>query len=272
MLIISMTATSSAATRLKKSQKQIKKNTTERYQPVTGAWYRPAVSATWQWQLTGIINPNYAVDVYDIDLFDTSKEMISQLKSSGKKVICYFSAGSGEDWRPDFSKLDMSSLGKPLDGWKGEKWLDIRTNNTMDLAISRLDLAATKGCDGVEPDNVDGFINKTGFPLTKHDQITFNRRIAKEAHTRGLTIALKNAGDLASDLVDDFDLSINEECHAYRECDQLSVFIERGKPVFNAEYKSTPNLCQNALKENIRTLILSKKLDDSKRTSCDNKS
>lgn len=271
VLIISMASTSTAVTaRSKKYQRQIRKNTTERYQPPIGTWYRPAVSATWQWQLTGTINPNYTVDVYDIDLFDTSKEMIAQLKSSGKKVLCYFSAGSGEDWRTDFSKLDASSLGKPLDGWKGEKWLDIRTNNVVDLAISRLDLAVMKGCDGVEPDNVDGFINKTGFPLTKHDQIRFNRRIAKEAHARGLTIALKNAGDLANDLVDDFDLSINEECHAYRECDQLSIFIERGKPIFNAEYKSTQNLCQNALKENIRTLVLSKKLDDSKRISCDN--
>ncbi len=237
--------------------------------PVQTTWYHPGVSTTWQWQLAGTINPNYSVDVYDIDLFDTSKEMIAQLKSSGKKVVCYFSAGSSEDWRSDFTQLDAVSLGKPLDGWKGEKWLDIRTGNVVNFAISRLDLAVVKGCDGVEPDNVDGYENKTGFSITRDDQLIFNRRIATEAHKRGLAIALKNAVDLASDLVHDFDLTINEQCHTYNECDQLAVFTKQGKPILNAEYKFTSKLCAESQKRNIRTLILPKNLNDSSRKSCD---
>lgn len=237
-------------------------------------WYHPTISTTWQWQLTGTINTNYPVDVYDIDLFDTPVKTISNLKSSGKKVLCYFSAGSAENWRPDFNKFTAASLGRPLDGWKGEKWLDIRTQNVLSIMSSRLDLAATKGCDGVEPDNVDGYSNKTGLLLTKADQLIFNRYLADEAHKRGLAIALKNAVDLAGNLVNYFDLTINEECHAYHECDQLAVFTKQGKPIFNAEYKKLSkakieNLCQKATSENMRTLILSKNLDDSKRISCD---
>lgn len=231
-------------------------------------WYHPTTSTTWQWQLTGKINPNYDVDVYDIDLFDTSTKTISDLKASGKKVLCYFSAGSSENWRPDFKKIDTSSMGRSLDGWAGEKWLDIRSKNVMDVASSRLDLAVTKGCDGVEPDNVDGYTNKTGFKLTYDDQLAFNKFIAAESHKRGLTVALKNDVEQATDLVDYFDLTVNEQCHQYNECDQLAVFTEQNKPIFNAEYKSTKKLCTTSLRENIRTLILPRKLNDSSRKSC----
>ncbi|MBI5753618.1 endo alpha-1,4 polygalactosaminidase [Candidatus Peregrinibacteria bacterium] len=232
-------------------------------------WYRPTINTTWQWQLTGKINTNYNADVYDIDLFDTPVQTISFLKLSEKKVLCYFSAGSSEKWRPDFNKFNTASMGKSLSGWAGEKWLDIRSKNVRDMVSSRLDLAVTKGCTGVEPDNVDGYTNKTGFALTKNDQLNFNRYLANEAHKRGLTIALKNAGDLADELVDYFDLSVNEECHRYNECDQLAVFTQQGKPIFNAEYKFNKKICQQSLKENIRTIFLSRKLDDSSRKSCD---
>jgi hypothetical protein len=41
------------------------------------------------------------------------------------------------------------------------------------------------------------------------------------------------------ELVAWFDLSVNEECHFYDECEQLQPFIDAGKPVLNAEYVST---------------------------------
>ncbi len=37
---------------------------------------------------------------------------------------------------------------------------------------ARLGLATRKGCDGVDLDNVNGYDNDTGFPLTYDDQIT----------------------------------------------------------------------------------------------------
>ncbi len=43
------------------------------------------------------INTSYNVDLYDIDLFDVSEGDIAAIKASGKKVICYFSAGSYEN-------------------------------------------------------------------------------------------------------------------------------------------------------------------------------
>jgi hypothetical protein len=246
--------------------------------PVTeGSWYRPALSTTWQWQLVGTINQGYAVEVYDIDLFDTPAATIAELKGAGRRVICYFSAGSSEDWRDDFGAFDEAVMGEPLDDWEGERWLDIRKDNVLEIMRARLDLAASKGCDGVEPDNVDGFANETGFSLSRDDQRAFNKYLANEAHRRGLTVGLKNCGGLAAELVTYFDFSLNEQCHEYDECAELSPFTSAAKPIFNAEYTGSlasattlaATLCPAALAESIRTLILPLDLDDSFRVSCD---
>src|SRR5262249_22171337 len=125
--------------------------------PVTP--WTPKVTDTWQWQLTGTIDTKYNVNVYDIDLFDAPDSVIATLHNAGRHVVCYFSAGSAENWRPDYSKFKSSDLGNPLDGWAGEKWVDTRSANVRSIMAARLDLAKTRGCDGVEPDNVDGYQN-----------------------------------------------------------------------------------------------------------------
>jgi endo-alpha-1,4-polygalactosaminidase (GH114 family) len=246
--------------------------------PVTdGAWYKPGLSTTWQWQLLEEVNTSYDVDVYDIDLFDNDAQIITDLQDLGIKVICYFSAGSSEDWRNDFSLFADDDMGTDLDGWEGERWLDIRSENVFQIMLDRLDVAVEKGCDGVEPDNMDGFTNDTGFDLSAADQLAYNRNLANEAHERGLTVGLKNDGDQATELVEYFDFSLNEECHQYGECDQLQPFLDAGKPVFNAEYaddetaalEMAESVCPDALDEDIRTLIMPWDLDDSFRISCD---
>lgn len=83
---------------------------------VNNSWYKPDVSTTWYWQLQGEVNISHNVQVYDIDLFDTNLTTIRQLHKQGKKVICYFSAGSYEDWREDKEKFPNELLGNFLDG------------------------------------------------------------------------------------------------------------------------------------------------------------
>ncbi len=231
---------------------------------------------TWQWQLQGTVNTGYDADVYDIDLFDSSAVLIQGLHNAGRYVVCYFSAGSYEDWRPDAGDFTSADLGNSLDGWPGERWLDIGSANVRNIMAARLDLAVQKGCDGVEPDNVDGYSNATGLPLTAAGQLDYNRFLAQQAHQRNLVVALKNDVDQAAALVDDFDFTVNEECHAYSECDALNVFIDAGKPVFNAEYDSQyvnngsarQQLCADALAKGFSTLVLPLGLDDSFRYSC----
>lgn len=245
--------------------------------PAGGSWYSPSLATTWQWQLTGTVNTGYDVDLYDVDLFDTPADDIAALQSAGRRVVCYFSGGSSEDWRPDFADFDERALGRALGGWEGEKWLDVRAQSVVDVAIARLDLAVTKGCDGVEPDNMDGFSNRSGFDLTADDQLAYNRFMANAARVRGLAVGLKNDGDQAAELVDWFDFEVNEQCHEYDECAQLAPFTTAGKPIFNAEYETSAaranalatQVCPLALAANIRALILPLDLDDSFRVSCD---
>ena len=101
---------------------------------------------------------------------------------------------------------------------------------------ARLDLCRDKGFDGVEADNVDGYVNNTGFPLTAEDQLIFNTFLADAAHARGLSIGLKNDVEQAAVLEPLFDWAINEECVRFRECELLLPFIEAGKAVFHVEY------------------------------------
>jgi hypothetical protein len=242
-----------------------------------GSRWVPRLGDTWQWQLSGTVNPSYDVDAYDIDLFDSPADLIQALHDDGRRVICYFSAGSYENWRPDSDAFDAADLGNALDGWPGERWLDIRSDNVRDIMKERLDLAMQKGCDGVEPDNVDGYSNSTGIALTAADQLEYNRYLAQEAHLRHLAVALKNDVAQVDDLVDDFDFAVNEQCHEYEECNTLVPFIAAGKPVFNAEYASRyvdnagarQSLCNDARALGLRTLVLPLDLDDSFRYSCD---
>lgn len=245
--------------------------------PVTdGSWYQPSVSVSWQWQLSGTLNSGYDVELYDIDLFDTETADILALQQAGKKVICYFSAGSWEDWRDDESQFPAAVLGNTLDGWADEKWLDIRAESVKAVMDQRLQLAADKGCDGVEPDNMDGYQNNSGFSLNANDQLNYNRYIANRAHELGLSVALKNDLDQIEDLVDYFDFSVNEQCFQYDECELLLPFISAGKPVLNAEYADTyvsnssarTELCSDANDLQVRTLVLPLDLDDSFRFSC----
>ena len=72
-----------------------------------------------------------------------------------------------------------------------------------------------KHFDGVEADNVDGYTNPTGFPLTAADQLTYNAWLARTAHALGLSIALKNDLDQARQLEPHFDYALDEQCFQY---------------------------------------------------------
>ncbi len=247
--------------------------------PVAAPGWTPRVADTWQWQLSGTLNTRYDVAVYDIDLFDTPAATIAALKTAGRRVVCYFSAGSGENWRSDYARFAAADLGNALDGWAGERWLDIRSANVRAVMVARLQLAAGKGCDGVEPDNVDAFEadNRAGFALTAADQLSYNRYLADQAHALGLAIALKNDTAQVAALAPSFDFAVNEQCHEYSECGVYSAFTGAGKPVFNVEYAARyrnntggarDTLCATATRESLRTLVLPVELNDAFRFTC----
>jgi hypothetical protein len=206
-------------------------------QPKTVSWWVPTVGTQWQWQLHGQIDTAVDVPVYDVDLFDVDRAVVEELHAAGRKVICYLSAGSQEDWRPDADRFPAAVIGKELDRWPGERWLDVRQLDALEpIMANRMDTCRAKGFDAVEPDNVDGYVNESGFPLTADDQLRYNRMLARLAHERGLGVALKNDLGQVENLVVDFDFAVNEECVAYDECQELMPFIRAGKTVLHVEY------------------------------------
>lgn len=235
-----------------------------------GIW-RPAVGVTWQWQLTGLpLDLAVDAEVYDVDLFTTDASTVAALHTRGRTVICYLSAGGWEDWRPDAAAFPAAVIGKPLDGWPGEKWLDIRRLDVLGPIIeARLDLCRDKGFDAVEPDNIDGYINDTGFPLSYTDQLRYNVWLADAAHARGLSIGLKNDLDQIPELLSSFDWALNEECFAHDECDALVPFIAAGKAVFHVEYEvTTQEFCPHTRPLGFSSML--KRWDlDSWRETCD---
>lgn len=122
-------------------------------------YWTPPMKSQIQFILTGIpdvdddyIRPN--TGIYEIDMFWTPAETIAKMKTLGQRTICYFSAATAETWRTDYKDFDKKDLGLELPDWPGERYLDIRRDNVLKVIKKRIDLAAQKGCDAIEPDNV----------------------------------------------------------------------------------------------------------------------
>jgi hypothetical protein len=201
------------------------------------SWWQPTGRLTWQIQFSGTIDKSVAAQAFDIDAFDSPAKLVTRLHGLGRKVVCYINAGAWENWRPDADRYSSSIKGNALDGWPGERWLDIRRiGDLAPILDDRVAMCEAKGFDGVEFDNVDGYSNSTGFPLTADDQLAFDRSLADSAHAHGLAVGLKNTLSLAAQLEPRFDFAILEQCFQYRECGTASPFLDAGKPVLDVEY------------------------------------
>ncbi|KAK6503568.1 hypothetical protein TWF481_008582 [Arthrobotrys musiformis] len=218
------------------------KTVTETYkvrpsQTATAAHWQPTAGETWQITLIGPPNnTDEKVSAYDLDLFDNSLSFIASLKLKGYKIICYFSAGSYEDWRPDSKNFTKEDYGEAMDGWEGEWWVDTNSENIRSITSERIALAQSKGCDAIDPDNINGYQNPTGFNLTEEDAVSFVEFMAGEAHGRGMAMGLKNGGAIVDQVVEFTDFCVQESCVAYNECGPYRRFLEYNSPVFHLEY------------------------------------
>jgi len=118
----------------------------------------------------------------------------------------------------------------------------------------RIALAAEKGCDAIDPDNVgkkmmqvggfvaipngyaDNYDNGNYFRITKKDMVAYVKKIAAAAHSHGMAMGLKNAIDMIPDVINDIEFAVNEECATSGECGDYKQLLAAGKPVFHVEY------------------------------------
>src|SRR5262249_20311710 len=137
--------------------------------------------------------------------------------------------------------------------------------------------AAQKGCDAIDPDNVDGYVSKffsipsptievknnshaefplkpelllqlisltlaqqnsNGLHLTANDSIAFMTFLSSTAHGYNLSIGLKNALDILPSLSGQVQFAVNEQCVQHNECSSYGPMTQGGKPVFHIEYAS----------------------------------
>jgi hypothetical protein len=240
--------------------------------------WQPAVGTKWQIVISSPIDCSRQIvptdaPILDIDLFYATAQDISRMKAQGKKIICYFSAGSSENWRPDYNQFSQSDLGSGLVGWAGENWLNIRSAGVLNVMKNRIKMASEKGCDAIDPDNMgmfnrcpraffghdgarkipncfhlvtnyhtDGYSNGGGgFSLRQSDTVTYLRSLAAEARKYGMATGLKNSQEVLSQVIPDIQFAVNEECAAFGDqspCQEYVALLDAGKPVLHIEYPS----------------------------------
>jgi hypothetical protein len=201
------------------------------------SWWHPPQQLSFYWQLQGKLDPGLSVAAYDVDGFETGATEVAALHARGKRVICYVDVGTAESFRPDYSSFPRSTLGRS-NGWPGEKWLDIRRLSAIEpIMQARFQMCQEKGFDAVEPDNIEAFSNKSGFPITAADQLAFNEWVAETVHALGMAVLQKNDGEQVGQLESYFDGALTEQCNQYSECSDFAPYLRAGKPVIDAEYK-----------------------------------
>ncbi len=205
----------------------------------------------------------WVLDLYAADGVTPNTQAVRAIHRARSRAVCYVSAGSVEEWRPDAAAFPESVTGQPLALWPGERWIDIRQRDLLrPILTARADRCARAGFDAIDWDNVDGYTQNTGFPLRADDQLAYNRMLASIAHERGMSVGLKN--DLAQipALVGSFDFAVNEQCAEFEECDRLLPFSGAGKAVVQIEYTAKPSVfCATANTRRWSAMLADRDLD-----------
>lgn len=209
-----------------------------------------------QYQLVGTQDLNADADLFVLDLFETSAAQVARLHAAGRSVIAFIAAGSYEPWRPDVDALPDSVIGEPLAGYPDESWLDVRATSVRDLMVSRLTRAKEKGFDGVLLVSLDAYLANSGHALSAAAQLDYNRWLAQQASLNGLLAGISSDWPHAAELADHYAFAIHLGCLASQRCGDLSVYRQRGKPVFDLETSGdAAQVCAEAARMNLSVTL-----------------
>jgi hypothetical protein len=210
--------------------------------------WTPKPGITWQLQASGPPDVSAAVQLFDLDLFDTTPAQVAAVHAKGAHAICSMSTGVWQAKRPDANTFPSWLFGRTVGGYADQRYLDLRQLDTLrPLVTARLRLCRAKGFDGVDPRGDDTFVDAgsddVGVRLSYADQLAFDRMVADVAHGLGLSIGLRTGtfGDAAGQFITDLepltDFAVNERCAAAdQRCTPLERFIRKGKAVLHVEY------------------------------------
>ena len=248
------------------------------------AWWRPGRLTSWQYDLewpVAVPTNLGPVQVYDID-YDGSGQgteaqvaaVVARIGASGAHAICYVETGGWESYRPDAKRYPQTVLGLPISGYPDERYVDIRRWAVLGPILdARFRQCKAEGFAGVETDIDDSYTDTTGFPLTLHDEVTFDREVANAIHALGLAWLLKNGVNddaFIGEMEPLADGTVNEQCWQYNECSQLEPFAKAGKPILNVEYENLKQAatCRQALAFPMATMHTDVNLDGTIAWAC----
>jgi hypothetical protein len=208
------------------------------------------------YQLSGDLDLDSDAEVFLVDLFDVETQDLDALHERGRLVVAYLSAGSLEPWRADADQFPAQVIGRPLDGYPRERWLDVRDGQVRTLMRARLQLARDKGFDGVFASALGAYRVDSGFALSQQDQVDYDRFLAATSRELGLSSVLSGDFELASELDDAFDWVLASQCIARQRCDALLPFVALGVPVLDLESAGErPQLCERATELGVSVMV-----------------
>jgi len=262
---------------------------------VSGTRWQPTASATleWQWEIAHPLSTSSNADlglgastysgapagnptVYDIDGFDNGAATVAALHARGAHVICYIDVGTWENWRPDASAFPAALLGSS-NGWPGERWLDTSPAGPdyatlQAIMTARFQLCKSQGYDAVEPDNIDGAENSTGFSISLSQGDQYAQWVAAEVHALGMSVAQKNFEDQSAVLQPSFDFVVEEQCFQYDSCSSLAPYTAAHKAVLEVEYSdqgaNPSSYCPTAIGQGFSSTEFDTALDAKVRVPC----
>jgi hypothetical protein len=218
--------------------------------------------------------------VFDIDLYAIGSKptlntaAVDAIHAAGGHAICYIDAGSIETYRPDYQRFvafdracDRCLIGHPFSKiFNDENWANINNDQgqrdfMLKMNEARVARCEQAGFDAVEFDVVEAYnsgVKTTGWHISPQTQLVYNRALADIAHQHGMAVGLKNDLGQIPALLPEFDFAINEQCFQYNECDNLELFVQAGKPVFQVEYRVPPKeFCPKADAANFNSILKS---------------
>lgn len=221
-----------------------------------------------QYQITGEVDPNVDAELFVVDLFDVDSQQVTQLQAAGKVVMAYVSVGTLESWRPDAGRFPQSAVGRTLDNYPDEAWLDTRDADVRAAMQARLERAVTKGFDGVFASTFGAYRQNSGFDVTKADELDYHHFLTSAAHALDLSIGLSSDFELATDLAAEYDWVIAMGCIARDACGELAPLMTRGVPVFDLETEGDhATVCARAKSLGLAVTIKNARFDAT-RTPC----
>ena len=90
---------------------------------------------------------------------------------------------------------------------------------------ARFRMCASKGFDAVEPDNIDGYENATGFPITAAQQLTYDEWVAAKVQRWGWRCCRRTTPSRPAGLQPHFDGVLDEQCNQYSECASFAPYL-----------------------------------------------